>query len=108
MFEFDNAKMGPPGRGAVSVSGKGVVVLGNEFSHFLPELSRRLAGLLLKYAGEIGLFAITELEAYLRNGLVGTDEKVFGFDQFTGLDDLRNTLLQDALTDQVEIARRHK
>lgn len=111
---IDSTKISLFAPGRVSEFGRIVVkfgkrgVSGGQASHFLPELSRRLPRFLLENGGEIRLIVVAQIEADLGDRLVGGGEQVLGFDEFAGLDDLRDTFLQDLIADQIEVAGRHE
>ena len=84
------------------------MLFGNDAFHLLAEIGWREARTFLEDMREVGLFVESEFEADLGNRLIGGDEQIFRFNQFAGLDDLRNALMKNLLADQVQIPDGHE
>ena len=58
--------------------------------------------------GEVGLFVETQDIPNVRYALIGSNQKVFGFEQLTCLNNLGNTLVHHSLTYHIEVTGAHK
>ena len=58
--------------------------------------------------GEVGLLIESELIADLGNRLAGSQKQVLRLGELARLDDLRNALMDNVLTDEIEVANGHK
>src|SRR5512138_1203392 len=72
-----NAKMQHTVWQLVILSGKSVVISGNERPHLFPELGRSLTCPLLKDCCKVGFLVESQAESYLRNSFICCGKKVF-------------------------------
>ena len=77
----------------VTVFGKCVVISGNELIHLFTELRRCLSGFLFKDSCKVGFFVVSEFKANLRDSFVRRYQKIFSFNEFSGLNNFRYALL---------------
>ena len=100
--------MHPGKRQAVTLFGKWVVISGNNRSHLLPEFGRRLAGFPLKNSCKIGFLIVSQVITNFGNCFIRRKQEVLCLNEFPCFNDLGDTLLQDILTDQIEVAGGHE
>ena len=71
--------------------------------HLLTEVGWRYACLLFEDMREIGFFIKTKIKTNFSHGLICSNEHIFCLKQLTRFNDLRNTLMQDSLTDKIKV-----